>query len=95
MAAVFDTPVATVGSQHSLRVGLFRAAAGDAIDDFTGVVTGFFLGGLALDDKGLLDVREVQIAVEFGCNPDFADFDSAVIRGVGQDKIRLLSVVKK
>ena len=95
MAAVFDTPVATVGSQQPLRVGLFRGATGNAIGDFTGVFTGFFLCGLTLDDKGLFEVREVQIVVEFGGGPDFADFDSAVIRCVGQDKIGALSVVKK
>ena len=63
MTAVFDTPVAPVGSQQPLRIGLFRAAAGDAIGDVTGGFTGFFLDGLALDNKGLCDVREVQIVV--------------------------------
>ena len=38
--------------------------------------------GLPLVDKSLSDVRKVQIVVEFGCGPDFADFDSAVIRPV-------------
>ena len=80
MAAVFDAPVAAVGSQHPLRIGLFRGSAGDAIGDVTGDLTGFFVGGFALDDKGLLDVREVQIAVECGRGTDFTDFDSAVIR---------------
>jgi len=79
MTAVFDAPVAPVGSQHRLRIGLFRGPAGDAIGDFTGRFPGFFLCGLALDDKRLSEVREVQIAVEFGGSPDFADFDAAVI----------------
>jgi len=95
MAAVFDTPMAPVGSQQLLRIGLFRGSAGDAIGDVTGNFTGFFIGGFALDDKGLLDVREVQIAVECGRGRDFSDFDAAVIRCVGQDKIGALSVVKK
>jgi hypothetical protein len=60
----------------------------------TGVFTGFFIGGLALDDKSLSDVRKVQIAVEFGCGPDFADFDAAVIRWVAVDKIGVLAVFK-
>ena len=94
MAAVFDAPVATVGSQHALRIGLFRSAAGDTIGDLTGVFTGFFLSGLALDDKGLSEVRKVQVAVESGGDPDFADFDSAVL-AVGLDKIRRLAVFKK
>ena len=40
------------------------------------------------------DVRKVQIAVEFGCGPDFADFNPAVIRGVIEDKIGVLAVFK-
>ena len=95
MTAVFDAPVATVGSEHPLRIRLFRGPAGDAIGDFTGRFPGFFLCGLALDDKRLSEVREVQIAVEFGGSPDFADFDAAVIRCVGMDNIRALAVVKK
>jgi len=94
MAAVFDAPVAAVGSQHALRVGLLRSAAGNAIGDFAGVFTAFFIYGLTLDDKSLPDVRKVQIAVEFGCGPDFTDFDSAVIWCVAMDKIGLLPVLK-
>jgi hypothetical protein len=72
-----------------------RTTAGDAIGDVTGGFTGFFLGALALDNKGLAEVREVEIVIEFGRGPDFAGFDSAVIRGVGKDKIRAAAVVKK
>lgn len=95
MAAVFDTPVATVGSQQLLRIGFCRQSAGDAIGDVTGGFAGFFLCGLALDNKGLTEVREVQVAIECGGGPDFANFDSAVIRRVGHDKIRERAVVKK
>ncbi|MEE4603706.1 MAG: hypothetical protein V2J65_20660 [Desulfobacteraceae bacterium] len=94
MTAVFDTPVAAVCGKHALRVSLFRGPAGNAIGDFTGVFTGFFICELALDDKSLSDVRKVQIAIEFGCGPDFADFDAAVIRRVTEDKVRLLAVLK-
>jgi len=94
MTAVFNAPVATVGGQHALRVGLFRSSAGNAIGDFTGVLIGFFIGELALDDKSLSDVRKVQIVVEFGGGPDFSDFDATVIRRVAKDKIRLLAVAK-
>jgi hypothetical protein len=38
---------------------------------------------------------KVQIVVEFGCGPNFTDFDTAVIRRVAKDKIGLLSVLKK
>jgi hypothetical protein len=94
MTAVFDAPVATVGGKNALRIGLLRSPTGDAIGDFTGVFTGFFICGLPLDEKGLSDVRKVQIAVEFGCGPDCADFDPAVIRRVTMDKIGVLPVFK-
>ena len=94
MTAVFDAPVAAVGGKHALRVGFLRSSAGNAIGDFTGVFTGFFICGLPLDEKSLSDVRKVQIAVEFGCGPDFADFDPAVIRRVAMDKIGVLPVFK-
>ena len=94
MTAVFDAPVATVCGKHALRVGLLRSSAGNAIGDFTGVFTGFFICGLPLDEKSLSDVRKVQIAVEFGCGPDFADFDPAVIRRVTMDKIGVLPIFK-
>ena len=77
-----------------VRVGLVRGAAGDAVGDFTGVFAGFFVGGLSLDDESLSDVRKVEIGVEFGCGPDFADFDAAVIRGVAVDKIGVFAVLK-
>jgi hypothetical protein len=94
MTAVFDAPVAAVGGKHALRVGLFRSSAGNTIGDVTGVVTGFFISRLTLDDKSLCDVGKVQIVVEFGCGPNFTDFDAAVIRRVAKDKIGLLSVLK-
>ena len=92
--AVFDVPVATVGGKHALWVGLLRGPAGNTIGDFTGVFTGFFICEFALDDKSLSGVRKVQIAIEFGCGPDFTDFDAAVIRRVAEDKVRLLTVFK-
>ena len=94
MTAVFDAPVAAVGGKHALRVGLLRGPAGNAIGDVTGAFTCFFICELALDDKSLSDMRKVQIAVKFGCGPDFADFDAAVIRRVVKDKVRLLAVFK-
>ena len=94
MTAVFDAPVAAVGGKHTLRIGLIRSAAGNAIGDVTGVFTGFFICGLPLDEKRLADVRKVQIAVEFGCGPDLSDFDPAMIRWITMDKIGILSVMK-
>lgn len=94
VTAVFDAPVTTIGGKHAFRVGLFRSSAGNAIGDFTGVFTGFFICKLTLDDKSLSDVRKVQIVVEFGGGPDFTDFDAAVIGWVAVDKIGLLSIFK-
>ena len=39
---------------------MLRGPAGNAIGDFTGVFTGFFICELALDDKSLCDVRKVH-----------------------------------
>ena len=94
MTAIFDGPVTTVGGKHAFRVGLFSGSAGNAIGDVTGVVTGFFISRLTLDDKSLCDVGKVQIVVEFGCGPNFTDFDAAVIRRVTKGKIGLLSILK-
>ena len=72
MTTVFDAPVAAVGGKHALRVGLLRGPTGDAIGDFTGAFTGFFICELALDDKGLSDVMKVQIpgTIIFGSKRD-------------------------
>ncbi|MBW1959916.1 MAG: hypothetical protein JRJ04_00530 [Deltaproteobacteria bacterium] len=94
MVAVFDAPVTTVGGQHALRAGLFRVSTGDAIGDFTAVFACFFICGFALDDKNFCEVRKVQIIVQFGSGPDFANFDAAVIQGVTLDKIRIFAVFK-
>ena len=77
MAAVFDAPVSAIGGKNALSVGLLGGSTGDAVGDFTRIFTAFFMCGLPLDEKSLSDVRKVQIVVEFGCGPDFADFDPA------------------
>jgi len=59
MESVFDTPVATIGGKNALSVGLLQGSAGNAVGDFTGVFTAFFIGGFPLDDKSLSDVGEV------------------------------------
>jgi hypothetical protein len=48
-----------VGGKHALRVGLLRSSAGNAIGDFTGILTGIFICELALDDKSLSEVKKV------------------------------------
>ena len=94
MAAVFNAPVTTVRGKNLLRVGLLRVSTGNAISDFTGVFTAFFICGLPLDDKSLFDVRKVQIVVKFGCGPYFADFDPAVVGRIAKNEIGVLPVFK-
>lgn len=90
----FDFPVVAVDGKNALRVGLIRRPAGDSIGDITGIFAAFFVCGFTLDDKSLTNVREIQIVVEFGCGPYFADFDSAMVRRVTKDKIGVLPVFK-
>ena len=94
MAAVFDAPVAAVGGKNLLGVGLLRVSAGEAIGDFMAVSTAFFVCGLPFDDKSLSNVRKIQVVVEFGCGPYFADFDSSVVRGRIINKVGFHPVFK-
>ncbi|MDY6823340.1 MAG: hypothetical protein SWH68_06005 [Thermodesulfobacteriota bacterium] len=41
MATVFDGPMAPVGGEYFLRIGLIRCPTVDAIGDFTGDFAGF------------------------------------------------------
>ena len=94
MATVLNAPMPTIDFQYSFPISFLLLPARNAIGDFTGVFTGFFICKLTLDDKSLSDVRKVQIVVEFGGGPDFTDFDAAVIGWVAVDKIGLLSIFK-
>jgi len=94
MATVFDSPVASIGGKYATGIGLFRRSAGNAIGDFSGTLAGFLICGFTLDFKSLSDVREVQIVVEFGSDPNFAGFDPAVIRWLAMDKIGVRPVLE-
>jgi len=94
MAAVFDAPVAPVGSQQSLGIGWFRGPAGDARAYIAGALSAFFICELTFDDKGLSNMRKAQVAVECGGGPDFADFDASMVTADGIDEIGLLAVVE-
>lgn len=63
MTTVLDAPVAAIGGEHTLRIGLFGGPTGDAIGGLTRAVTAFLICGLALDDKSLPEMRKVQIVV--------------------------------
>ena len=56
-----------------------------------GTLAGFLIHGLAFDDKGLTDMREVEVAVEFGGCPDAAGFDAAVVGRGEFDEVGLLA----
>ena len=80
VAAVFNTPVATVGGKNTLGVGLLRGSTGDAIGNIASrCLPVFFVGELAFNDKCLPDMRKVKIAVELSRSPDFTDFNPAVV----------------
>jgi hypothetical protein len=68
---------------------------GDAIGGFKGVLTAFFVGALPFDDKRLCDVRKVQVAVELGGGPDFANFDASMITARIIHEIRLRAVLEE
>ena len=57
-----------------------------------GAFAGFLIDGLAFDDEGLTDMREVEVAVEFGGCPDLAGFDAAVVRRGELDEVGLLAI---
>ena len=95
MATVFDTPVSPVGGKNAFGIDLRRGATGNAVGGFTGVFAAFFICGFSLDDKSLSNMGKVEIGVEFGCGPDFTDFDSAVVRRIALYIIRLLPVFKE
>lgn len=95
MAAVFDAPMAAVGFKDAFGVGLVRGSAGDAVDNITGVFTGFFVCGFALNHKSLSGIGKGKIAVERGRRPNFALFDTSVVGRITKDKIRLPGIFKE
>jgi hypothetical protein len=87
VTTVFDSPVTSIGGKYAFRIGLFWRSACNPIGDFVGTLTGFLICGFPLDDKSLSNVGKIEIVVEFGCDPNFPDFDAAVIRRLVVDKI--------
>ena len=95
VTAIFDGPVAPVGAEDPLRVGLIRGTAGDTLSDFLGILPGLFLYDFPFDDEGLSDVREIKVGVEFGGGPDLAGFDPTVVRRRILHKIGFLAVLEE
>lgn len=95
MAFVFDGPVAAIGVQQILGVSLIGRPAGNAQGRVVRWFAAFFIRAMTLDEKSLLDVREVQVLVECGGGPDPSLFDAAVIGRVAKDEIGSAAVFKE
>jgi hypothetical protein len=48
-----------------------------------------------LDHEGLPDVGKVEVAVQFGCDPDLPRLDASMIRGIIQDEVRFPPVFEE
>lgn len=81
MAAVLDHPVAAVDLEQALGAGLSGGTAGDAVSELARECAGFLLQDLPLDEEGLVDLGEVEVAVEGFADPDGAGLDAPVARG--------------
>jgi len=92
VAAILDTPVASVDLENVLSLSLLRCLAGDAVGDFGRAFCSFLVLAIALYNKSLADVRKIEVRVEFGGDPDFADFDTPMVRGIIGNKIGFLAV---
>ena len=66
--------------------------AGDAIGGFKRGFAGLFIDTVTFDYECLLNMWEVEVVVELGGDPDFAGFNSPVIRGIIKDEIRFPAV---
>ena len=82
-------------SSSRRRASAVSGAAGDAEGVFDGGLAGLLGGGGALDEEGLADVREGQVAVEAGGGPDGAAFDAPVFEGGGLAEVGLAAVLEE
>ena len=80
-AAVLDHPVTAVDPKQALGAGLSGGTAGDGVSELAGECAGFLLQDLPLDEEGLVDLGEVEIAVEGLADPDRAGLDAPVAAG--------------
>lgn len=53
-----------------------------------------FVYSVSFDEKGLPDVREVEVGVECGGGPDFSGFDPAMIGRIIGNEIRCLAILE-
>jgi len=92
MAAILDAPVAAVGLEYLLGVGLVWDSAGDAVGDLDGAFARFLLNALAFDDEGLAYVGKVKIVVQGGGGSDPPRFDPPMFEGGAHDKVWFLAI---
>ena len=78
-----------LSSEQAPGVGGVGAVAGDAEGVFDRVLAGLLDDGGALDEEGLSDVGEGQVAVEAGGGPDGAAFEAPVLKGEGLAEVGL------
>ena len=64
--------MASIETEHLLRIGGMRGVTGDTLNNVIGFFTGFFLDGMAMDDNDLTDKGKVEVVVELGRGPDRA-----------------------
>jgi hypothetical protein len=95
VAAVLDSPVAAIDLKESLCVGLVGRPAGNSMDDFIGIFAGFLINTVTFDDKGLSDVRKVQVAIELGGGPDFSRFNTSMVRRIKKDVVWFLAILEE
>jgi hypothetical protein len=95
MAAVLDAPVFPVVAQHLRGIGLFWGFAGNPIGELLAALAAFLVDGDALDPEGLSHMREVQVVIERGGNPDVARFDATMVGTIESAVIRFaIQVIK-
>ncbi len=94
MTTVFNGPMAPIVLQHVLSRRQGRRFAGDAIGNIRSVLATLFVYREPFHHTGLPDMREVQVGVELGGDPDLADFEPAMVAIGGGEIRRVLTVGK-
>jgi hypothetical protein len=65
------------------------------MDDFIGIFAGFLINTVTFDDKGLSDVRKVQVVIELGGGPDFSRFNASMVRRIKKDAVWFLAILEE
>ncbi len=93
-SATMDHSHSAADTQHALRTGLFRRAAGEAVGDLQRRLARLLVRAVPLNDERLAHMRKIEIPVEFRGRPDLARFDASVVRRGRLDKMRLAAIPK-